>query len=81
MARREIINPEDMEAEIQRLKQSVYVKLSQMEQRLKADKRRKYLADLRWHEKRGRMLAEMGLTPETLYDFVQETEEDAESVV
>lgn len=59
--------PDDqLEQEIARLKQSKYVKLASKEQRLKMDKRRKALAQLRWQEKRGRQLAEMGITLENM---------------
>lgn len=47
MARRLILTEAEVEQEIQRLKESDFVKLSQLEHRLKQDKRRKYLADLR----------------------------------
>lgn len=59
--------PDDqLEQEIARLKQSKYVKLASKEQSLKVDKRRKALAQLRWQEKRGRQLAEMGITLENM---------------
>lgn len=59
--------PDDqLEQEIARLKQSKYVKLAGKEQSLKIDKRRKALAQLRWREKRGRQLAEMGITMENM---------------
>lgn len=61
---------EDVEHEIARLRQSEYVKLSFAEQRMKMDKRRKYLADLRWHEKRGRQLADMGITRENMDEML-----------
>lgn len=62
------------EREIERLKQSEYVKLAQREQRIKADRRRKYLADLRWLEKRGRALAEAGITKDNIQAFVEAAE-------
>lgn len=59
--------PDDqLEQEIARLKQSKYVKLASKEQRLKMGKLRKALAQLRWKEKRGRQLAEMGITMENM---------------
>lgn len=74
------LTPAQVEAEIKRLKESELVKLSQLEQRIKADKRRKYLADLRWHEKHGKMLEAMGLTSkEAIEAYLQEEEEQAES--
>lgn len=47
VARQPIMTDTEVEQEIHRLRGSDYVRLSQLEQRLKADKRRKYLADLR----------------------------------
>lgn len=68
-----------VEAEIARLKDSDLVKLSRLEQRIKADKRKKYLADLRWHEKRGKMLEAMGLTSkEAIEAYLQEEDEPEE---
>lgn len=71
------ITPADkVEKEIERLKQSEYVKLSMKEQRLKADRRRKYLADLRWHEKRGKELKAAGVTMDNISAFVEAAEEE-----
>lgn len=64
MARK--ITPEELiDAEIERLKKSDAVKLAQKEQRLMYRKR-KYLADLRWLEKRGKALMAEGWTADTL---------------
>lgn len=64
MARK--ITPEELvDAEIERLKQTDAVKLAQKEQRLLMRKR-KYLADLRWLEKRGKALMAEGWTLDTL---------------
>ena len=61
------ITPDEMiDAEIERLKKSEEVKLAKKEQRLLMNKKRKYLADLRWLEKRGRTLMEEGWTYDTL---------------
>lgn len=58
--------PEELlDAEIERLNKSEAVKLAQKEQRLKARKW-KYLADLRWLEKRGKVLMAEGWTLDTL---------------
>lgn len=54
-----------VDAEIERLKKTDAVKLAQKEQRL-LNRRRKYLADLRWLEKRGKQLMSQGWTLETL---------------
>lgn len=76
MARQPIMTDTEVEQEIHRLRGSDYVKLSQLEQRLKADKRRKYLADLRWHEKRGQMLAAQGINIDNMEErLFSETEE------
>lgn len=64
MARK--ITPEELiDAEIERLKKSDAVKLAQKEQRL-LNRKRKYLADLRWLEKRGKALMAEGWTQDTL---------------
>lgn len=58
--------PEELvDAEIERLKKSEAVKLAQKEQRL-LNRKRKYLADLRWLEKRGKALMAEGWTADTL---------------
>jgi hypothetical protein len=67
---------EAVEKEIARLQQSELVKLSQREQRIKQDKRRKLLADLRWHEKRGKELAAAGVTQDNIQAFVAAAEAD-----
>lgn len=70
--------PEELiDAEIERLLKSESVKLAQKEQRLK-NKRRKYLADLRWLEKRGKQLMADGWTADTLELLYQDTQEDQE---
>jgi hypothetical protein len=58
--------PEDMiDAEIERLKKTEEVKLAQKYQRL-LNRKRKYMADLRWLEKRGKQLMAEGWTIETI---------------
>lgn len=60
------ITPEELvDAEIERLKKTDAVKLAQKEQRL-LNRKRKYLADLRWLEKRGKTLMAEGWTLDTL---------------
>lgn len=60
------ITPEELvDAEIERLKKTDAVKLAQKEQRL-LNRKRKYLADLRWLEKRGKALMAEGWTLDTL---------------
>lgn len=70
------IPTDKVEKEIERLKQSEHVKLAQKEQRIKADRRRKYLADLRWYEKRGKELEAAGVTWDSVQAFVEATEDD-----
>lgn len=70
------ISADKVEKEIERLKQSEHVKLAMKEQRVKADKRRKYLADLRWYEKRGKELEAAGVTMDNIQAFVEATEDD-----
>ena len=58
--------PEELvDAEIERLKKTEAVKLAQKERRL-LNRKRKYLADLRWLEKRGKKLMQEGWTLDTL---------------
>lgn len=58
--------PEELvDAEIERLRKTEAVKLAQKEQRL-LNRKRKYLADLRWLEKRGKQLMAEGWTDDTL---------------
>lgn len=70
------ISADKVEKEIERLKQSEHVKLAQKEQRIKADRRRKYLADLRWYEKRGKELEAAGVTLDNIQAFVEAAEDD-----
>lgn len=65
MARR-IPTPEELiDAEIERLKQTDEVKLAQKYQRL-VNRKRKYMADLRWLEKLGKKLMDEGWTMDTI---------------
>ena len=77
MARK--ITPEELvDAEIEWLKKSEAVKLAQKEKRL-LYRKRKYLADLRWLEKRGMALMAEGWTMDTLeLLFKNIPEEDGE---
>ena len=70
------LTEKQVEREIERLKQSEHVKLAQKEQRIKADRRRKYLADLRWYEKRGKELEAAGVTMDNIHAFVEATEDE-----
>lgn len=79
MARKMTYTPDELvDAEIERLLKSDPVKLAQKEQRLK-NRKRKYLADLRWLEKRGKQLMADGWTSDTLDLLYQDIPEgDAE---
>ena len=72
---RKITPAELVDAEIERLKQSEAVKLAQKEQRLLMRKR-KYLADLRWLEKRGKALMAEGWTEDTLELLFNQMQEE-----
>jgi hypothetical protein len=70
--------PEDLvDAEIERRKKTEAVKLAQKERRL-INRKRKYLADLRWLEKRGKQLMADGWTADTLELLYQDIPEDGE---
>lgn len=70
------ITPEELlDAEIERLRNTEAVKLAQREQRI-INRKRKYLADLRWLEKRGKVLMADGWTYETLDLLYQKIGED-----
>ena len=78
MARKMVYTPEELvDAEIERLKNTEAVKLAQKERRL-INRKRKYLADLRWLEKRGKQLMADGWTADTLELLYQDSSEDQE---
>lgn len=60
-----------VEAEISRLKESDFVKLSKR-YLVVQNRRRKLLYDLRWHYKQGQNLAKAGVTIESLYEEGEE---------
>lgn len=59
------LTDKEVEQEIERLKNSPYVKLAKAEERLKY-RRRQYLYGLRQYEKKGKEMAESGITEEML---------------
>ena len=63
--KRDFLTDEEVEAEIERLKDSDLVKLAKKEMRIRY-KRRQYLYQLRNMEKRGKSLQEAGITFELL---------------
>jgi hypothetical protein len=78
MANRRPIPEELIDAEIERLKKSEAVKLAQKERRL-INRKRKYMADLRWLEKRGKQLMEDGWTFDTLELLFKDIPEEGEA--
>ena len=78
MGRKMTYTPEEVvDAEIERLKKTDAVKLAQKERRL-INRKRKYLADLRWLEKRGKQLMAEGWTADTLELLYQDIPEEQE---
>lgn len=74
---RKPITDEQVEKEIDKLKQSKAVKLAKQERRVKT-KRRQYLYQLRWLERRGRELQAQGVTEEELELLEQEADSSAD---
>jgi hypothetical protein len=62
---KEIMTDAQVELEIARLKESPYVKLAKLEERIRL-RRRQYLYCLRTYERKGKELAESGITAEML---------------
>lgn len=74
---RKPITDEQVEKEIDKLKQSKAVKLAKQERRVKT-KRRQYLYQLRWLERRGRELQAQGVKEEELELLEQEADSSEE---
>lgn len=68
---KDVLTDEQMAMEIEQLKSSDFVKLAQKEIYVKS-KRRKYLYQLRWLEKRGKELAAQGVTLDSMEAFLNE---------
>lgn len=80
MGRKMTYTPEELvDAEIERLKKTDAVKLAQKERRL-INRKRKYLADLRWLEKRGKQLMADGWTADTLELLYQDIPDGGEEL-
>lgn len=77
MSRRTFITDEAVEKELEELKASPYVQLARREQRLKY-KYRQQLYTLRNLEKRGRELAAIGITVDTIDECLEDLEKDEE---
>ena len=71
---REFLTDEQVEEEIERLRESPLVKLARRERRLQY-KRRQFLYSLRELEKHGKKLQNAGITLEMLDGLEKETEE------
>lgn len=73
--RRTFLNDEDVEKELEELKASPYVQLARREQRLKY-KYRQQLYTLRNLDKRGRELADIGITLDKLDEYLESLEKE-----
>lgn len=71
----EFLTDEEVEAEIKRLEGNDFVKLARKEQRVK-NKRRQRMYTLRMFEKRGKELANQGITFESLDNELSDMEEE-----
>lgn len=74
---RNILTEEEVEREIARLTKSDAVRLARAEQRMKY-RRRQQLYGLRQLEKRGKELLALGITAETLEEYAEMENDDAE---
>ena len=73
---KEFLTDEEVEQEIERLRESDLVKLAKKEARIRY-RRRQYLYQLRGYEKKGRELMEAGITMEILEGMeAEELEEE-----
>ena len=67
--RKEYLTDEEVDFEIERLRHSEDVQLAKIEQRIKM-RRRQYLYQLRWYEKRGKELAAKGMTVDNIEELI-----------
>lgn len=74
---KDYITDTQVEAEIERLLESPYVKLAKKEEAIRY-RRRQYMYALRSYEKKGKALAEQGVTMEKLLDIGDEVTDYAE---
>lgn len=65
---------EEIEQEIQRLRESEHVKLYEKHTRL-MNKRRIYMNQLRWEERKGKELAATGLTLDNIEEMLDEMDD------
>ena len=68
---KKILTDEQVEKEIERLSESEFVKLAKKEENIRY-RRRQYLYCLRSYEKKGKELAESGITMEMLEQMAKE---------
>ena len=73
--KRQYVTDEEVEKELNELKESPYVKLARREDYLK-HKYRKQLYTLRCLEKRGRELASQGITLDTIEEQIEQIEQE-----
>ena len=70
---RDCMCDDQVEREIRRLLDSPYVKLAKKEEQIR-NRRRKYMYDLRWLEKKGKELEASGVTMDTLNRYNEDPE-------
>lgn len=70
-AKSNFLTDEQVEQEIERLKESPYVKLAKAEERIRL-RRRQYLYTLRTYERKGKELSNAGITMELLNSMEEE---------
>ena len=75
MARADFLTDEAVEEEIARLQASPYVRLAKKEEAIR-NRRRQYMYCLRVYERKGRQLADEGVTMESLAELASECEEE-----
>jgi hypothetical protein len=75
MAREQFLTDEAVEEEIARLQASPYVRLAKKEEAIR-NRRRQYMYCLRVYERKGRQLADEGVTMESLAELASECEEE-----
>lgn len=75
MAREQFLTDEAVEEEIARLQASPYVRLAKKEEAIR-NRRRQYMYCLRVYERKGRQLADEGVTMESLAELASECDEE-----
>ncbi len=72
---KDYVTDSQVEMEIERLLESPYVKLAKKEEAIRC-RRRQYMYTLRTYEKKGKALAEQGVTMKSLLDLDESGEYD-----